>query len=91
MATTVRVPKDPDDSDDFTWDWSARLVQGETISTAVVTVDVGAVVDTDIVGGTVIARLSGGTAGNYINARCRITTSASRQIDWTLEIPVAVQ
>lgn len=91
MPTNVRVAKDPNDSDDFTWDWSLRLASGETIATKDVTVDAGSVVSSSISGSTVIARISGGTDGGYINALCRITTSAGRQLDWTLAIPIKAQ
>lgn len=91
MATKIRTPKDPDDSDDFVWDFTNRLDDGETISSQAVTVDVGSVVSSSISGTTVIARISGGTAGGYINARCRMTSSTGRQLDWTLEIPVQAQ
>lgn len=91
MATTIRVAKDPDDVEDFTWDWSDRLASGETISTRVVTATGGTVDSSSISGSTVIGRLSGGTAGQFINATCRIVTSTGRRLDWTLEIPVKVQ
>lgn len=91
MPTLIRVAKDPDDSDDFVWDWSERLDSGETISAQVVTVDTGTVVGSSIVGSTVIARISGGADGSYINATCRMTTSTGRQLDWTLQIPIKAQ
>lgn len=91
MPTTVKVAKDPDDIDTFTWDWSSRLATGETISGKSFTVTGGTVASSSISGATVLASISGGTAGTYIQATCRITTSAGRQLDWTLEIPVAVQ
>lgn len=91
MPTLIRVAKDPDDSDDFVWDWADRLDTAETLSTQAVTVDAGSVVSSAIVGSTVVARISGGSDGSYINARCRITTSTGRQIDWTLQIPIKAQ
>lgn len=93
MATSVRVAKDPDDADDFTWEWATRLAASETISTQVVTFvsGGGAVVSSVIVGTKVVARLSGGTAGTLMRAQCRIVTSTGRQLDWTLDIPVTVQ
>ena len=91
MATEVRVAKDPDDIDDFTADFTDRLASGETLSTQSVSVDTGTVVSSSISGATVIARISGGSDGSYINARYRVTTSTGRQLDWTLKIPVKAQ
>ena len=90
MAGQFTTPKDPDDVDDFTWDWSSRLATGETISTF----------DADVVSGTVVvdstshgtatgtARISGGVAGETAQVRGRIVTSAARQLDWTMRIDV---
>lgn len=96
MPTTLRVPMDPDDIDDLTWPWALRLATGETIASATVTVDAGAVVTSTIDGTDVIARINaaGGTSavsGSYINALCRIVTSTGRQLDWTIRVPVEVQ
>lgn len=91
MPTALRVAKDPDDSDDFVWDWALRLDDGETVASAAVTVDTGAVVSSANDDTTVTARISGGAAGSYINARCRMTTSSGRQLDWTIAIPIAAQ
>lgn len=91
MPTLIRIAKDPDDSDDFVWDWAERLSSGETISSQTVTVDAGTVVSSAISGATVTARISGGVDGGYINARCRMTSSTGRQLDWTLQIPIKAQ
>lgn len=93
MPSSVRVAKDPDDADDFTWDWATRLGVGETISTKEITFvsGGGSVVSSVIAGTKVTARLAGGTSGTLMRAQCRIVTSTGRQLDWTLDIPVLVQ
>ena len=88
-------PKDPDDTDDFTIQWSTlTLASGETISTATASVTAGTVSvsgSVTINGTKTITRLTGGVAGETANVRVRITTSAGRQIDETMVIPVETQ
>lgn len=93
MATLIKVGKDPEDIDDFSWDWSGRLAAGETIETFTITIGAGDLVEVDrtIDGTTTIARLSGGTAGQNGLVTGRIVTSSSRQLDWTIEIPIREQ
>lgn len=93
MPIYASSPKDPDDIDDFTWDWSSRLTTGETISTFTATVVDGAwaVSSSSISGETTIARMSGGAAGSTCSVRGRITTSSGRQLDCTIYVPIAVQ
>lgn len=91
MPTNVKTPKDPNDIDDWVWRWDDRLETGETISSRTVTATGGTVDSSSIVGETVIVRLSGGTAGTPISARCRIVTSTGRQLNWTYIIPVGAQ
>ena len=93
MATTLITPKDPDDIDDLTWEWVDRLTTGETISTFTATVASGDVTvgTTSISGTNTIARISGGTAATRADIRGRIVTSAGRQLDWTIRIPVSTQ
>ncbi len=83
-------PKDPDDVDDFSVNWAARLVGAETVSTGSVTVlsGGGSVGSTTTSSPTVTARISGGTDGTPIVARWRITTSTGRQLDETATIYV---
>lgn len=90
--------KDPDDIDDFTLDWSTlTLATGETISTATATVVAPASGAPSVSGSVTISgsktttRLTGGTADTVADVRVRITTSAGRQIDETMRIPVEVQ
>lgn len=93
MPTYLQTAKDPDDIDDVTWDWSARLASGETISTFTATVVSGdvAVSSTAISGTNTTARLTGGTAGSRAEVRGRMVTSTGRQLDWTIGLPVAAQ
>lgn len=86
-------PKDPDDKDDFTWDWSERLNAGESLSSAAFAVAAGDVV-IDASGATstdATVRLSGGTVGTRASVRCRVTTSAGRQLDHTEAFYVATR
>ena len=85
--------KDPDDIDNFSWDWSDELATGETILTrAFPDPPAGITIDNSAIdGGKVTATLSGGTAGESYDLTCRITTSLGRQLDWTNTVPVAAQ
>lgn len=90
---TANDPKDPDDADDFAFDWAIRLADGETITTfaaAVVTgtVTVGAATFS---GSRTIVRLTGGTIGEKIQIRYRITTSTGRQLDETLSVWIEIR
>lgn len=93
MPTFLQDAKDPDDIDDLTWDWSARLASGETISTFAAVVASGDVTvsSTAISGTSTTARITGGTAGTRAEVRGRMTTSTGRQLDWTIGLPVAAQ
>lgn len=80
-------PKDPDDIDDFTVDWSRVLATGETISTATATIVTGAVAVSGAVtisGSQTIARLTSGTLGEEATVRYRVVTSTGRQLDQTI-------
>lgn len=85
------TPKDPDDIDDFTWDWAKVLASGETITafTALIVSGGLAVSGTPSISGTkTTARVTGGTAGQIGQVRGRITTSAGRQLDETAEFQI---
>lgn len=87
-------PKDPDDIDDFTLDWSTVLATDETLSAATATVVAGTVAVSGAVsrvGTTTVTRLTGGAAGETADVRVRITTSTGRQIDETMRIAVEAQ
>ena len=81
--------KDPDAVLDYSWDWSAWLEPGETISSSTVTVTAGITLDSQ--SNTAVratAWLSGGVAGTLYQATDRITTSLGRTDDRTLTIRV---
>lgn len=86
-------PKDPDDRDNFSWNFARELGSGETISVAEFP-DFPADLTLNsqlISSGAVIANISGGTAGNSYSVLCRITTNQTRQLDFTGTIPVSEQ
>ena len=93
MPSYAKQDKDPNDADDFTWDWSKRLTAGETISTFTATVMSGSWTAgaTSIAGAKTSARMSGGVAGEECSVRGRIVTSVGRIIDWTLVVNIAEQ
>jgi hypothetical protein len=81
--------KDPDAVLDYSFDWTSWLAESETISSHVITVDSGITKDSDSESaGIVTAWLSGGTAGTIYEVACKITTSASRTDERTMEIGV---
>ena len=83
-------PKDPDDTDDFTLDWTNVLASGETISSMSATSVSGGltVASSSISTVYTTARVSGGTAGTDAVVRFRIVTSTARQLDESLTIHV---
>ena len=82
-------PKDPNDVDDFVWDWSNRLGTGETISSAVFVVPTGITKDSQAnTTTTATARLSGGKVGGKYSITCRITSNLGRILDHSEEIAV---
>lgn len=93
MPTYIKVPKDPNDADDLTWDWALRLVGAETIATFTAIVVDGTWVagTTSIVGAKTTVRMTGGVAGVQSSVRGRIVTSTGRQIDWTFYVPIEEQ
>lgn len=90
MSLTFGTTKDPDDIDDFAWNWAARLATGETISDHDLPAVAGiTIVTSSISGSSVVARLSGGTAGESYSLTCEITTSTGRVLQQTGKINVA--
>ena len=75
-------------------------LQGATISTIAVSADTGLTAGTStkpavtihgvsyVINTVVTCPLSGGTAGESYNVRCRITTSDGRTLDQTMSVPV---
>lgn len=90
MAIDTWSSKDPNDVLDYTIDWTALLVGGETISTAnwSVTPSGLTIGTTAISSPNTSAWLSSGSAGTQYAVTCRITTSASRTYERTVLISV---
>lgn len=87
--------KDPQAVLDYTFDWSAWLAAGETITAATVTIadtagGTSALVkdSQSFTGTTVTAWLSAGAVDHVYSAVCHVTTSAARQDDRTIYIAV---
>lgn len=88
MASNVFV-KDPDATLKYKFDWSSWLAMGETISSQVITAETGITADSGTItdsSTTVTVELSGGTAGNYYDVACKITTSDSQIDERTIKI-----
>lgn len=81
--------KDPNETLDFTFDWSSWLPSGDTISTSVFTVDAGITnASSSNTTTTAIIFLSGGTAGTRYKVANRITTAGGRIAERTIIINV---
>ena len=85
---------------DYTFDWSAQLVDGDTIdSTAVsivtasaMTVDAGTIIPVNGVAATgVVAWATGGILGDTARVLCTVTTTAGRVDTLALDRPVGDQ
>lgn len=73
---------DPQAVLDYVVDWTDWLDSGDTISSKTVTVPSGVTLtSSSIAGSTVVAWISGGTAGTDYLITVHITTAASRQDD----------
>lgn len=89
MGTSNRFTKDPDALLDYQVDWSAWLVDGDTIASSTWEVQSGLTLETDASSTTTAtAWLSGGTAGATYRVTNRITTAAGLTDDRTLFIQV---
>jgi hypothetical protein len=84
--------KDPNEVLDYKFDWdTSYLEDGETISSATVTVESGITKDSDSItdsNRTVTVWLSGGTADNEYTVTCQIETSLSRTAERSMFIRV---
>lgn len=90
MSETPKL-KDPDDVDDYTWDWADMLGDGETIIDHDITDVVGITVGAHEVvndGTAVVARISGGTIWKPASATCHIKTSTGREKDRTMRFTI---
>lgn len=81
--------KDPDAVLDWRWDWTDWLADGEAISSSLMTVSAGLVLDSSGFSPTsTTAWLSGGTAGSTYSVANRISTSQGRTDERTITIRV---
>jgi hypothetical protein len=86
--------KDPNAVLDYTFDWvndpDGRWLQvGETISSHVITVDIGLIKDSDSESsGLVTVWLSGGTAYTSYTVACKIVTSEGRTDERSITVRV---
>ena len=78
--------KDPNAVLDYSWDWTAWLDTGETITSHTL-IPTGVTVESSaVVGSSVVAWISGGTAKSTASVTCRITTSDGRTDDRTMTL-----
>jgi hypothetical protein len=83
------LTKDPQARLDYPFSWADWLEAGDAITTATVTVPAGITLDgTTIVGSTVVAWLTGGTAGDTYEVTCHIETTDGRIDERTRTIRV---
>jgi len=84
---------DPSETDDFLFDWTTRLAEGETVVShtfVAAGVTVGTSTATGTTGTTVTVRLSAATGaiGTLTSVICRVTTSTGRILDSTWQLVV---
>lgn len=92
MPSFLSVPIDPDDIDDFTWDWQRCLGGSETISAVEVTVTEGAATlgIPSVDGPRTTVRVSAAAPGP-LALRARMTTSTGRRRGHTITVLVQEQ
>lgn len=87
-AAGFYIEKDPDSVLDYVVDWTDWL-NGDTISTADFTVAAGLTRNSQSnTTKTATVWLSGGTVGQSVDVRCRITTAGGRTDDRTFRVIV---
>lgn len=91
MATPKFPAKDPADTIDEKFDWSAFLQTGETITSATVTVDPTgelAIASMTFTDNSVIFHATGGVAGSTYTITCQVETSAGNTVNRKATIAV---
>ena len=90
MIELAWPPKDPDDSLDYSIDWSKALPQGSTISGAAWSVNKpGLTLSNQTVGQkTTTVWLAGGRAGVTYVVTCEISTSSGHVYQRSVRLPV---
>ena len=84
------ITKDPDSVLDYTWDWEDWLDDiTDTLSSHSLVPETGITVDSSsIVAKTVVAWISGGTAGTTYRVACRVVTAGGRTDDRSIYIKI---
>lgn len=84
------ILKDPQAVLDYIFDWSAWLADiTDTISSHAMTLETGITLDSSaVVSDTVVAWVSGGTAGVTYRVTCQITTTGGRTDERSIFIKV---
>ena len=84
MSSVAPFQKDPNDTEEYAFDFRKYLATGETISSAVWTVPAGLTkVSETVAGSEARVKVSGGTLGEDYEITCLMTTSQGRIIDRT--------
>jgi hypothetical protein len=76
----IVAPKDPDAEKDYRFKWADWLASGETIASAVITVESGLTLEATSIedsSTSVLGWFSGGTAGEKYQVTCQITTDST--------------
>ena len=89
MAQSYRIGKDPDAVLDYSMDWTAWLLPGDSVSASDWLADDGITIDSDALAGPVATVwLSGGTARRTYVVTNRITTNGGRVDDRSITVYV---
>jgi hypothetical protein len=76
LTSRTRIPKDPLETEDYYFDFTDELAEGDTITSFVLTVQTGLTkVAEEQLGAFIRVRLSGGTAGTRYKLVCVATTA----------------
>ncbi len=89
-------PKDPSDADVFGWDFTAKLLNGDTLTTGntptiwsePVGIRVVGSPTVDTVRGSIYAKLDGGIAGTIYNVACTVVTANAETFTRRLSVLV---
>jgi hypothetical protein len=78
---------DPDETRDYTWDWSARLLGGETITSHTVTVT-GCTLGSHTATTTKVTAWASAAIPGPASLTCHVVTSGGRTFDDTIRLTV---
>lgn len=89
QAQIYRIKKDPDAVLDYSMDWSAWLITGDSVSASDWIAETGITIDSETVNGDITTVwLSGGTEQQTYTVTNRITTDDGRIDDRSVEVYV---